>query len=116
LPKTNEEEKRLRTAAIQDATRYATEVPFKTMQKAYECFGLCEAMVKTGNPNSITDAGVGALCCRTAITGALLNVRINTSGLSDKNFAADIISKANEIEKLAIAKENEIIDFVKSKI
>jgi formiminotetrahydrofolate cyclodeaminase len=90
LPKGTEEEKKARTTEIQAATRYATEVPFKVMQLSYDTFELIRAMAETGNPNSVTDAGVGALCARSAVIGAYLNVKINASGLSDKAFAADI--------------------------
>jgi len=116
LPKNNEQEKALRTKAIQDATKYATEVPFKTMQKAFESFEIIKAMVLFGNPNSITDAGVGALCARSAIMGAYLNVLINASGLSDKAFANNIINKGKEIEEYAQAFEIEILAKVREKI
>jgi len=116
LPKNNEQEKALRTKAIQDATKYATEVPFKTMQKAFESFEIIKAMVLFGNPNSITDAGVGALCARSAIMGAYLNVLINASGLSDKAFANNIINKGKEIEEYAQEFEIEILAKVREKI
>jgi len=116
LPKNNEQEKVFRTQAIQDATKYATEVPFKTMQKVFDSFEIIKAMVVTGNPNSITDAGVGALCARSAIMGAYLNVMINASGLSDKNFANNIISKGKELEEKAMLLETEILKLVKDKI
>ncbi len=116
LPKGTDAEKAARKQAIQDATRYATEIPFRTMKKAFECFEICEAMVKTGNPNSITDAAVGALCCRTAVIGACLNVRINASGLEDKEFAAGIVSQAMEIQNKAIKTENNIMEFVNGKM
>ncbi|HOE05802.1 MAG TPA: glutamate formimidoyltransferase [Bacteroidales bacterium] len=116
LPKGTDAEKAARKQAIQDATRYATEIPFRTMKKAFECFEICEAMVKTGNPNSITDTAVGALCCRTAVIGACLNVRINASGLEDKEFAAGIVSQAMEIQNKAIKTENNIMEFVNGKM
>jgi len=116
LPKNNEQEKVLRTKAIQDATKYATEVPFKTMQKVFESFEIIKAMVISGNPNSITDAGVGALCARSAIMGAYLNVMINAAGLSDKLFANEIINKGKELETKAQAFENEILTMVREKI
>ena len=79
LPKTTDEEKAARASAIQDATKYATEVPFITMQKAFESFAVIRAMAENGNPNSVTDAGVGALCARSAVIGAFLNVKINAA-------------------------------------
>ena len=116
MPKNNDEEKVARDKAIQDATRYATEIPFKTMEKALASFEVIKAMVETGNPNSITDAGVGALCARSAVMGACLNVKINASGLKDKNFASEIISKAEAIEQKAKAMEEEILKIVNEKI
>ena len=116
LPKSNDAEKEARKQAIQDATKYATEVPFITMKKALEAFDICKAMAEIGNPNSVTDAGVGALCCRSAVMGAFLNVKINASGLEDKDFAQQIISQGAEIEAKAIALEKEIMDIVNQKI
>lgn len=116
LPKSNDEEKKARKQAIQDATKYATEIPFKTMQKAFQGFDICKAMAEIGNPNSVTDAGVGALCCRSAVMGAFLNVKINASGLDDKDFAQNLITKGLEIEQKTIALEKEILEIVNSKM
>jgi glutamate formiminotransferase/formiminotetrahydrofolate cyclodeaminase len=116
LPKSNDAEKAVRTAAIQAATKYATEVPFKVMNKAFETMEIIKAMAETGNPNSVTDAGVGALCARSAVMGAFLNVKINASGLKDTAFVDDIIAKALIIEDKAIAMETEILEIVNSKI
>ena len=116
LPKETPEEKASRTAAIQDATKYAIEIPFKTMQKAYESMEIIKAMVETGNPNSITDAGVGALCARSAVMGAFLNVKVNASGLKDKKFVEGILKKGNEIEEGAIKLEAELLTLVNRKI
>jgi glutamate formiminotransferase/formiminotetrahydrofolate cyclodeaminase len=109
LPKATEAEKKARKQAIQDATKYATEVPFKVMQLAFSSFDIIQAMVDEGNPNSITDAGVGALCARTAVHGAWLNVRINAAGLDDKAFVADILAQADALAKEADALEQKII-------
>jgi glutamate formiminotransferase/formiminotetrahydrofolate cyclodeaminase len=116
LPKSNDTEKALRTKAIQEATKYATEVPFKTMQKAFESMEIIKAMVETGNPNSVTDAGVGAICARSAVIGAYLNVKINATGLEDKTFANNIIDKGKEIEGKAQLLEKEILKMVNGKI
>jgi len=116
LPKNSDQEKAARDHAIQEATRYATEVPYKTMEKALASFEVIKAMVETGNPNSVTDAGVGALCARSAVMGAFLNVKINASGLKDKEFAAEIIQKAEAIEQQAKTLEEEIIKAVNEKI
>lgn len=112
MPKKNDEEKALRSQAIQEATKYAIEVPFKTMKKAFEVFEICEEMVDKGNPNSVSDAGVGALCARSAVLGAYLNVKINASSLKDKTFANSILQQAESLQKAAIAKENEILQKV----
>jgi glutamate formiminotransferase/formiminotetrahydrofolate cyclodeaminase len=116
LPKGIPEEKTARTAAIQEATKYAIQVPFKTMQKAFETMEIIKAMVEAGNPNSITDAGVGALCARSAVMGAFLNVKVNASGLKDKNFVEDILKKGSEIEEGAKNLEAELLAMVNSKI
>jgi len=116
LPKSTDEDKKIRTAAIQEATKYAIEVPFKTMQKALESMEIIRAMVETGNPNSVTDAGVGALCARSAVIGAFLNVKVNASGLSDKAFVENIMAKGKEIEGEAIRLESEILKLVDQKI
>lgn len=116
LPKKTDEEKAARTAAIQEATKYATEVPFRTMNKAFEAFPLIRKMVEIGNPNSVTDAGVGALCARSAVLGAHLNVKINASSLKDEAFKQDILSKAQAIEQKALQEEAEILKMVNEKI
>jgi glutamate formiminotransferase/formiminotetrahydrofolate cyclodeaminase len=116
LPKDSEEEKKARTDAIQTATKYAIEVPFKTMKKALEAFDIIKAMVETGNPNSVTDAGVGALCIRSAVIGAFLNVKVNATGLKDKVFVEDILGKGVEIVAQAKMMEEEILELVNRKI
>ena len=116
LPKANDEEKKLRTKAIQDATKFAIEIPFKVMNLAYESMSLIKAMAEIGNPNSVSDAGVGALCARSAVMGAFMNVRINAAGYDDKKFVGEIIVKGKEIEDKTIALEKEILDIVNKKI
>jgi glutamate formiminotransferase/formiminotetrahydrofolate cyclodeaminase len=116
LPKETPEEKAARTDAIQEATKYAIEVPFKTMQKAYESMEVIKAMVETGNPNSVTDAGVGALCARSAVMGAFLNVKVNAAGLKDKTFVKDILKKGTGIEEGAKKLETELLALVNKKI
>lgn len=97
LPKDTAEQVTLRKQAIQDASKYATEVPFRTMQAAYECLPLLKQMAEHGNPNSLSDVGVGALCIKTAVRGAWLNVLINAQGLSDKVWAENIVSEARAL-------------------
>jgi glutamate formiminotransferase/formiminotetrahydrofolate cyclodeaminase len=84
------------------------QIPFQVMQTAFEALPLCEAMVKEGNPNSISDGAVGALCLRTAIEGAYLNVRINAKDLKDRVFAEEYLSKANDIYRNSIILAKEI--------
>ena len=116
LPKSNDEEKAARSKAIHDATVNAIKVPFEVMQTAYECFDLIEYMAKEGNPNSVSDAGVGALCIRSAIMGAYLNVQINAASVKEDATAKDLVEKGGEIEKAAIRKEGEILNIVRGKI
>lgn len=116
LPKNTDQEKKLRSAAIQAATKHAIEVPFEVMKTAYQSMEVIQAMATIGNPNSLSDAGVGALCVRTAVYGAYLNVRINAGGLSDKEFLGKILAEAAEILEKAKAKEAEILSMVESRI
>ena len=116
LSKSTEEEKKARTQAIQAATKYAIEVPYKVMEAAYASMEVIRAMAETGNPNSVSDAGVGALCARTAVMGAYLNVRINASGLDDKNYVSAILAKGAELEKKAQGLELEILNIVNTKL
>ena len=116
LPKGNEAEKSIRSKAIQDATKYAIEIPFKVMQAAYASMEVIKAMAKVGNPNSVSDAGVGALCVRSAVMGAFMNVRINAAGYDDKSFVEEIVAKGKEIENKTIAAEVEILKIVNDKI
>ncbi len=116
LPKKTDEEKAARSAAIQEATKFATEVPFHTMQKSFEAFEVCRAMVEWGNPASVTDGGVGALAARSAVMGAHLNVKINASSLKDETFKNDILAKAADLEARALKEEAEILKIVNEKI
>ena len=116
LPKSTEEEKTIRSKAIQDATKYAIEIPFKVMQVSYNSLDVIKAMVRTGNPNSVSDAGVGALCARSAVMGAFMNVRINAAGCEDKDFVSEMLKQGHEIENKTIALETEILKMVNAKI
>ena len=116
LPKSSDAEKANRSAAIQEATRYAIEVPFRTMKKACEAFGIIGAMVELGNPNSVTDAGVGALCVRSAVIGAYLNVKVNGAGFKDKEFLEKVLQEADEIVHLAKVTEETILNSVLARI
>jgi glutamate formiminotransferase / formiminotetrahydrofolate cyclodeaminase len=116
LPKSTDEGKAARTQAIQDATKYAIEIPFQVMKAAYQSMEVIKAMAETGNPNSITDAGVAALCARTAVLGAFMNVKINASGYKDTSYTKEILNEGTVLEKMAIDLEAEIIAIVNDKI
>jgi len=116
MPKKSEEEKLARKNAIQESTKNAILVPYKVMETAFSGFGIIREMVEQGNPNSITDAGVGALALNSCIKGAFLNVKINSNGLDDKQFVNSIINSGNEIVLKAAAQEAEILKLVNSKI
>lgn len=116
LPKETPEEKSARKQAIQAATRYAIETPMRTMEAAFEVFELAEAMVREGNPSSVSDAGVGALCARAAVHGAWLNVRINTGSLADKELAVEFLKKAEAIAKQTDEAERRIVKLVEEKM
>ena len=116
LPKKTEEEKAARSAAIQAATLFATQVPLHTMQESFKVFELCKAMAEEGNPNSVSDAGVGVLAARAAVLGAGLNVKINASGLKDRETADKLVGEANELIKKANELEAEIMKIVEEKL
>ncbi len=116
MPKTTEEEKAARSAALQSATLYATQVPLKTMKAALRVFEIIKAMAEIGNPNSVSDAGVGALAARSAVLGAQLNVKINAAGLKDRATADALTSEAQAIAEQAVALEKEVLDIVNGKI
>lgn len=116
MPKKTDEEKAARAVAMEEATLYATQVPLKTMKKAYEVFDLVENMAADGNPASVTDAGVGALAARAAVRGAGLNVRINAAGLKDREMADSLVAEAADLEHLAEERESAILKIVNEKI
>ncbi len=105
MPKGNDDEKKIRSNAIESASKYAMEIPLRTAEVALSAMSICLEMVENGNPNSITDAGVGALCIRAAVLGAVMNVKINAGGIKDKNFTDTLIEKANQFEKQALEME-----------
>lgn len=116
MPKGTAEEKEARAAAMEAATLYATQVPLRTMKAAYRAFDVVRAMAEEGNPNSVSDAGVGALAARSAVMGACLNVKINAAGLKDRAVAEALVNEANEIQALAQQAEREILAIVENKI
>jgi glutamate formiminotransferase/formiminotetrahydrofolate cyclodeaminase len=116
LPKESAEEIAARKKAVQSATRNAIDIPFRVMQLSYDSMEVIEAMAETGNPNSVTDAGVGALCASTAVSGAYLNVQVNAVGITDKTSIAGILSEAATIELLAKERCEKIQSLVRKKI
>ena len=116
MPKGTDEEKEARAEAMETATLYATQVPLRTMKAAYKVFDVVRAMAQEGNPNSVSDAGVGALAARSAVMGACLNVKINAAGLKDRATADALVNEANEIQALAQQAEKEILAIVEDKI
>lgn len=114
LPKGNDAEKAARAAALQAATLYATRVPLRTMQTAFDCFAINEAMAREGNPNSLSDAGVGSLAALAAVRGAYLNVCINASGLKDRAVADDLVSQADGLLEQARQAADMIWEMVKT--
>ncbi len=116
MPKGTEEEKAARAEAMEKATLYATQVPFRTMQTALEAMPLALEMARKGNPASASDAGVGAIAALAAVKGAQLNVRINAAGLKDRAMADSLTAEAEKIAKEAAEKEAEILSEVNKNI
>lgn len=116
LPKGTEDEKAARHKSIQEASRYAMEIPFRVMEKALASMEVMKAMAEFGLEASVSDAGVGALCARTAVMGAFLNVKINADGVDDKDFVNDLLGKGTAIEQKALKTEEAILGMVNDKI
>lgn len=116
MPKGTDEEKEARKQAIEDATKYATEIPFEVMKTACDSMVVMQAMIKDGMQTSLSDAGVGALCARTAVIGAYFNVRINAKDIKDRIYAEDILAKAKAVYDKAVQTEKEITDYIDTKI
>ena len=116
MPKSTDEDKRLRSEAIQSATLFAAQVPLETMKTSFQAFEICRAMAETGNPASVSDAGVGALAARAAVLGAGLNVKINASSLKDKAQAEALVTEANRLMADADKAEKEIMTIVENVI
>jgi len=116
MPKSTDSEKKLRRQAIEDATKYAIEIPFQVMQTAHDSMEVMEEMLKIGIQNSLSDAAVGALCARTAVLGAYFNVRINAKDLTDKVYVDHILAKAEKIYQSTLQREQDVISFIDAKI
>lgn len=116
LPKGSDEEKKARAEAIESATIYATEVPLLVMETACDSMKVMMAMAKDGLQNSLSDAGVGALCARTAVYGAYFNVRINAKDIKNRDTAEKLLAKAKSIFDKTMATEKEMISYINEKI
>ena len=116
MPKATDEEKAARSAAIQDATKYAALVPMQVARNAYELMSIIADVARLGNRNAVTDACVAMMSARSAVLGALMNVRINLGSLKDKEFVAGLQTEADELERLACAKEKELLDEINQEL
>ncbi len=116
LPKPTNEEKEIRKQAIEEATKYATEIPFQVMETAYNSMEVMQAMLKEGLQSSLSDAGVGILCARTAVVGAYFNVRINAKDIKDRKFTENMLIRAKKIYEQTIQIEKEVMDYIDSKM
>lgn len=116
MPKGTDEERAARDEALEQATLYATEVPLRTAKAAFATFDLLTAVAEQGNPNSVSDAGVGALAAEAAVAGAVLNVRINAAGLKNRLVADGLTAEARHYAELAASRRKIILDIVNKKI
>ena len=116
LPKATDEEKAARSAAIQEATKFAALVPMQVARNAYELMTVIMDVARLGNRNAVTDACVAMMSARSAVLGALMNVRINLGSLKDKEFVAKLQAEACELERLACAKEKELLDEINEEL
>lgn len=112
LPKNTDEEKNIRSAAIQEATKFAALVPMQVARNAYELMGIIADVAKMGNRNAVTDACVAMISARSAVLAALMNVRINLGSLKDRTFVEQLQSEADELERKACTKEKELLDAI----
>lgn len=112
MPKATEEEKAVRSAGIQEATKHAALVPMQVARNAYKLMTIIMDVARLGNRNAVTDACVAMMSARAAVLGALLNVRINLGSLKDKEFVAQLQQEADELGQLACAKEKELLEAI----
>ncbi len=116
MPKATEEEKAVRSAAIQEATKHAALVPMQVARNAYKLMTIIMDVARLGNRNAVTDACVAMMSARAAVLGALLNVRINLGSLKDKEFVAQLQQEADELGQLACAKEKELLEAINQEL
>ncbi len=110
MPKATDEEKAARSAAIQEATKFAAQVPMEVARRAYGLMDTIAQVARKGNQNAVTDACVAMMAARSAVLAALMNVRINLGSLKDKEFALAMQAEADGLEQQALAKEKELLD------
>ena len=114
LPKETDEEKAVRKEAIQRETKYAAEVPMEVARTASELLPMIDAAARRGNSNAVTDATVAMMCARTAVIGALLNVRINLTSITDEAFVKTMTEEADRLEAVAVEAEHKLLEYVKA--
>ena len=114
LPKETDEEKAVRKEAIQRETKYAAEVPMEVARTASELLPMIDAAARRGNSNAVTDATVAMMCARTAVIGALLNVRINLTSITDEAFVKAMTEEADRLEDAAVDAEHKLLEYVKA--
>lgn len=110
MPKATDEEKAARSAAIQEATKFAAQVPMEVARRAYGLMDTIAQVARKGNQNAVTDACVAMMAARSAVLAALMNVRINLGSLKDKEFVLAMQAEADRLEQQALAKEKELLD------
>lgn len=110
MPKATDEEKAARSAAIQEATKFAAQVPMEVARRSYGLMDTIAQVARKGNQNAVTDACVAMMAARSAVLAALMNVRINLGSLKDKEFALAMQAEADGLEQQALAKEKELLD------
>ncbi|HOV36318.1 MAG TPA: cyclodeaminase/cyclohydrolase family protein [Dysgonamonadaceae bacterium] len=116
LPKDTDEQKVLRSEKIQEATKVAALVPMEVAERAFELLDLISETTRKGKKNAITDGCVAMMTCRTAVLGALLNVRINLASIKDERFVKELSEKCNRIENETLRKEQELMEFVRGEV
>lgn len=114
LPKETDEEKAVRKEAIQRETKYAAEVPMEVARTASELLPMIDVAARRGNSNAVTDATVAMMCARTAVIGALLNVRINLTSITDESFVKTMTEEADRLEAVAVEAEHKLLEYVKA--
>lgn len=114
LPKETNEEKAVRTEAIQRETKYAAEVPMEVARTVHAMLPLIDTVARKGNSNAVTDACVAMMCARTAVLGALLNVRINLTSITDEAFVKEMSAEAERLERETLAAEQQVLEYVKT--